>query len=61
VLEINPRHPAIVALTKAAESAETEDGAFMLLDLARIADGEAPIDAAAFAKRLTARLAKDGA
>lgn len=61
VLEINPRHAVIAALAKkaeAAESKETEDGCFMLLDLARIADGEPPVDAAAFAKRLYALLAK---
>ena len=58
VLEINPRHPAITALAHSAEGGEGEDGYFMLLDLARIADGEAPVDASAFARRLTARLAK---
>jgi molecular chaperone HtpG len=61
VLEINPRHAVIAALAKkseAAESKETEDGCFTLLDLARIADGEPPVDAAAFAKRLYALLAK---
>ncbi|ARN83551.1 molecular chaperone HtpG [Methylocystis bryophila] len=61
VLEINPRHPAILALAKLAEGEEASDGAFMLLDLARIADGEPPVDAAAFARRLAARLAKMGA
>jgi molecular chaperone HtpG len=59
VLEINPRHPAITVLAQTAEGAE--DGCFMLLDLARIADGEPPIDANAFARRLTARLAKGAA
>jgi molecular chaperone HtpG len=58
VLEINPRHPAITALAHSAGGSEGEDGYFMLLDLARIADGEAPVDASAFARRLTARLAK---
>ncbi len=58
VLEINPRHPAIAALGRSAGGADGHDGYFMLLDLARIADGEAPVDASAFARRLTARLAK---
>jgi molecular chaperone HtpG len=58
VLEINPRHAAIIALANAPQGAEAADGYFMLLDLARIADGEPPIDAGAFARRLTARLAK---
>ena len=61
VLEINSRHPAILALAKVGEGEEASDGAFMLLDLARIADGEPPVDAAAFARRLAARLAKIGA
>jgi molecular chaperone HtpG len=61
VLEINPRHAAILALAKVGDGEEVSDGAFMLLDLARIADGDPPIDAAAFARRLTARLAKIGA
>ncbi len=61
VLEINPRHAAIAALAHAPDGEEERDGYFLLLDLARIADGEPPIDASAFARRLTARLAKGGA
>jgi molecular chaperone HtpG len=61
VLEINPRHAAIAALAHTPEGEEARDGYFLLLDLARIADGEPPIDASAFARRLTARLAKGGA
>jgi molecular chaperone HtpG len=61
VLEINPRHPAIATLAQTAQGPEAEDGCFMLLDLARIADGEPPLDANAFARRLTARLAKSAA
>ena len=61
VLEINPRHAAILELARAPEGDEARDGYFLLLDLARIADGEPPIDASAFARRLTARLAKGGA
>jgi molecular chaperone HtpG len=61
VLEVNPRHAAILELARAPEGDEARDGYFLLLDLARIADGEPPIDASAFARRLTARLAKGGA
>ena len=61
VLEVNPRHAAILELARAPEGEEAENGYFLLLDLARIADGEPPIDASAFARRLTARLAKGGA
>lgn len=63
VLEINPRHEAIVALATALREKGREaarDDQFLLLDLARVADGEHPIDAAAFAKRLTALLASRG-
>ncbi len=64
VLEINPRHEAVLALAKKVKSGdakETEDGFCLLLDLARIADGEPPVDAAAFARRLAAQLAKGAA
>ncbi|MBG0803681.1 molecular chaperone HtpG [Methylocystis sp. H4A] len=63
VLEINPRHEAIVALATALRAKGREaarDDQLLLLDLARVADGEHPIDAAAFAKRLTALLASRG-
>jgi len=63
VLEINPRHEAIVALATALREKgrdATRDDQFMLLDLARVADGERPIDAAAFATRLTTLLASRG-
>ncbi len=56
VLELNPRHAAITALFDAPLDEKTNDAYFLLLDLARIADGEPPVDASAFAKRLTARL-----
>lgn len=62
ILEINPGHEIIAALAKKAKAdrAGAEDGFWLLLDTARIADGEAPLDAAAFAKRVTALLAKAG-
>ena len=61
VLEINPRHEAVLALARKAKADRTsaEDGFWLLFDTARIADGEAPLDAAAFARRVTALLAKD--
>jgi molecular chaperone HtpG len=59
VLEINPAHPAILRL---AEQAETDPSrvaaaAGVLLDLARVQDGEPPRDPAAFARAITALLA----
>lgn len=61
VLEINAKHPAVAALaetlaTKGAAAAS--DGMFLLLDLARVTDGEPPVDAAAFGKRLAALIAR---
>lgn len=54
VLEINPRHDLIVALANLGESEQTlrEDAAHLLLDEARILDGELPADAQAFSQRL---------
>ncbi|MBJ6127207.1 molecular chaperone HtpG [Microvirga splendida] len=54
VLEINPRHDLVVALANLGESKPTlrEDAAHLLLDEARILDGELPADAKAFSQRL---------
>jgi molecular chaperone HtpG len=54
VLEINPRHPLIAALAARAEIPDLAEIAATLLDLARVQEGEAPADAAAFARRVTA-------
>ncbi|WP_419898686.1 molecular chaperone HtpG [Roseomonas sp. USHLN139] len=56
VLEVNPRHPLI---RKLAESSETDlaEAAGTLLDLARLQDGDAPRDPAAFARKVTEALA----
>ncbi|NKC33443.1 molecular chaperone HtpG [Falsiroseomonas selenitidurans] len=58
VLEINPRHPLIRHLAaQATAEADLAESAGMLLDLARIQDGEAPRDPAGFARKVAARLA----
>ena len=55
VLEINPRHPVIAALSAKLEAGgDVADAAQTLLDLARVQDGEPPADPAAFAARVTA-------
>jgi molecular chaperone HtpG len=53
VLELNPRHALIAKLSALQDdSALREDAARLLLDEARIADGELPADPRAFAERL---------
>jgi molecular chaperone HtpG len=54
VLEINPRHDLVVALADLGDAEQTlrEDAAHLLLDEARILDGELPADAKAFSQRL---------
>jgi len=60
VLELNPTHAIVQKLaTRADSNAEDgllKDAAHLLLDQARIAEGEVPTDAAAFAKRLASVL-----
>lgn len=59
VLELNPRHPLIAALASRATAGEAlEEQAGLLLDLARIQDGDLPRDPAAFARRVGEVLAK---
>ena len=59
LLEINPRHPLIAALAdRLAAGEDLTDSAAMLLDLARVQDGEIPLDPAGFARRVAAALAK---
>jgi molecular chaperone HtpG len=59
ILDINPRHALIRALAvQLAGGADVSEAAETLLDLARVQDGEAPRDAAAFARRVAAALAK---
>jgi molecular chaperone HtpG len=54
ILELNPRHELIAALANLGEDAQTlrEDAAHLLLDEAKILDGELPADAQAFSQRL---------
>ena len=56
VLELNPTHAVVKKLSKRAggngDDDVLKDAAHLLLDQARIAEGEAPADPAAFAKRL---------
>ena len=62
ILEINPRHALIrrLAATVSAAGADANeavnDAAFLLLDQARIAEGEPPADPRAFARRLAATI-----
>ncbi len=53
VLEINPRHPLMATLrAQVAAAGDVTEQAGMLLDLARVQDGEPPKDPAAFARRV---------
>ncbi len=62
ILEVNPTHPLIRRLTDLAAkdgvSAGLEDVAWLLLDQARIVEGEQIPDPAAFARRLAVMLEK---
>ena len=58
VLEVNPRHKLIEALSaKLEDSALIAQAAETLLDLAQVQEGDLPSDASAFARRVTALLA----
>ncbi len=57
-LELNARHPLIRRLAERADAGEdVAEAAHTLLDLARVQDGDMPLDPAAFARRITAALA----
>jgi molecular chaperone HtpG len=61
VLEINCKHPLIVALAAQVGQADKEalnDVIWLIFDEARLMDGERPADAARFAARLTRTLIK---
>ncbi len=62
VLEINPRHKLIAALAATlAAGGDITEQAGLLLDLARVQDGELPRDPAGFARRIEAALATSAA
>jgi molecular chaperone HtpG len=54
ILEVNPRHPIVVALAALGDGdrAFKEDAAHLLFDEARVLDGERPADARQFSERL---------
>jgi molecular chaperone HtpG len=60
ILEVNPKHPLIKRLvqdvSKKGASARIEDYAYLLLDQARIVEGESLPDPAAFSRRLASVL-----
>ncbi|HEX6103890.1 MAG TPA: molecular chaperone HtpG, partial [Alphaproteobacteria bacterium] len=60
ILEINPSHPLIRGMAKTVkangDSEPVTEAAWLLLDQARILDGEVPPDPAAFARRLARAL-----
>jgi molecular chaperone HtpG len=56
-LEINPRHPLVKRLAERADAGDDiADPAHLLLDVARIQDGDLPADPAAFARKVTQAL-----
>jgi len=57
ILEINPKHPLIRALASHAADS-IDDAAFLLLDQARIMEGEAVPDPTAFARRVSEVMTK---
>jgi len=60
ILEVNPRHQLVVALAALGEDerALKEDAAHLLLDEARVLEGDRPADARAFSERLARVLGK---
>jgi molecular chaperone HtpG len=61
VLELNPRHPLIRKLAAGlATDTNLEETAGLLLDLARVQDGDTPRDPAGFARRVARALALEG-
>lgn len=58
ILEVNPRHAMVMGLAVIENDALRNDVAHLLLDTARVLDGERPVDAEAFAGRLSRLVAK---
>lgn len=60
-LEINPRHPWIETLAARAATGESiEEEARLLLDLARVQEGEAPAEPGAFIRRVVSAITAAG-
>jgi molecular chaperone HtpG len=58
VLEVNPRHKLIEALSgRVEDTALIAEASETLLDLANVQEGELPADASAFARRVTTLMA----
>jgi molecular chaperone HtpG len=60
ILEVNPRHQLVVALAGLGGDQRTlkEDAVYLLLDEARVLEGDRPADAGAFSQRLARVLEK---
>ncbi len=60
ILEVNPRHQLVMALAALGEDQRTlkEDAAHLLLDEARVLEGDRPADAKSFSERLARVLGK---
>ena len=60
ILEINPQHQLVVALAGLSDDQRTlkEDAAHLLLDEARVLEGDRPADAKLFSERLARVLGK---
>ncbi len=57
ILQINARHPAIRHLAAEADrGADLKEKSLILLELARVQEGEMPRDPAGFVRRITAML-----
>lgn len=52
ILEINPRHPLVAAVTASDDTMRRDDLSLLLLEQAQILEGELPEDPAAFTARL---------
>ncbi|MGB3488573.1 MAG: molecular chaperone HtpG [Xanthobacteraceae bacterium] len=52
ILEINPRHPLVAAVTASDDTTRRDDLSLLLLEQAQILEGELPEDPAAFTARL---------
>jgi molecular chaperone HtpG len=58
ILEINPRHAMLATLASTKDNALRSDVTHLLLDTARVLDGERPTDTNAFAERLSRLMAQ---